>query len=68
MSTRTAQPQDRLLTAQDLSEITGLSVSTIYRRRSLGESLPAATRLGGNAVRWRRQDVDEWIESCREEN
>lgn len=51
-----------LLTAKDLSAQTGMSISTIYRKRSLGESLPRAVKIGGHAVRWRQVDVDAWIE------
>ena len=51
-----------LLTAKDLSAQTGMSMSTIYRKRSNGESLPRAVKLGGHAVRWRQSDVDAWIE------
>lgn len=51
-----------LLTAEDLAAQLGLSVSSIYRMRSLGESLPRAARLGARAVRWRQADVDAWIE------
>jgi len=51
-----------LLTAQDLADQTGMSMSTIYRKRSIGESLPRAVKLGGHAVRWRQSDVDAWIE------
>lgn len=51
-----------LLTAKDLSAQTGMSMSTIYRKRSTGESLPRAVLLGGHSVRWRQSDVDAWIE------
>jgi len=51
----------RLLDVQDLAALTGMSVSTIYRKRSLGEPLPRAVKLG-TAVRWRQVDVDAWIE------
>lgn len=47
---------------RDLSEQTGMSVSTIYRKRSTGESLPRAVKIGENAVRWRQADIDIWIE------
>lgn len=52
-----------LLTADDLAEQLGLSVSSIYRMRSTGESLPRATRVGARAVRWRQTDVDTWVEA-----
>ncbi|MFB2573022.1 helix-turn-helix transcriptional regulator [Micrococcus sp. IITD107] len=50
-----------LLDAKALSAQTGMSVSTIYRKRSNGESLPRAVKIG-SAVRWRQIDVDAWIE------
>lgn len=50
-----------LLDVRELSAQTGMSVSTIYRRRSRGESLPRAVKFG-NAVRWRQADIDEWVE------
>ena len=50
-----------LLTVRDLAEQTGMSVSTIYRKRSNGDSLPRALLLG-SAVRWRQADVNSWLE------
>ncbi|MDN6529313.1 MAG: helix-turn-helix transcriptional regulator [Canibacter sp.] len=67
MTTETPRTRSTaLLTARDLSDLTGISVSTIYRKRSLGESLPPAVKLG-SAVRWRQADVDRWIEENLEE-
>lgn len=54
---------ERLLTAEDLADQLGISVSSIYRMRSTGESLPRATRVGARAVRWRQADVDNWLEA-----
>ncbi|WP_179251257.1 helix-turn-helix transcriptional regulator [Enemella evansiae] len=67
----TAQLESRpaaLLTARDVSAQIGYSVSTIYRRRSLGESLPRAVKLPGGAVRWRQADVDAWLEAQLEDD
>lgn len=50
-----------LCNVNDLSAQTRMSVSTIYRKRSTGESLPRAVKIG-NAVRWRQADIDTWIE------
>jgi excisionase family DNA binding protein len=61
MTVRFATGAKALLTAKDLSAQTGWSVSTIYRKRSLGESLPRAVKIGGH-VRWRQADIDAWIE------
>ncbi|MEE1622932.1 helix-turn-helix transcriptional regulator [Zafaria sp. Z1313] len=55
-----------LLTAQDLSAQIGWSVSTIYRKRSLGEPMPRALKIGGH-VRWRQADIDAWVEEQLEE-
>lgn len=54
---------ERLLTAEDLADQLGISVSSIYRMRSNGESLPRATRVGARAVRWRQADVNAWLEA-----
>lgn len=50
-----------LVDASGLAAQLGISVSSIYRRRSLGEPLPPALKIGGS-VRWRQSDVDEWLE------
>ncbi|PMC06405.1 hypothetical protein CJ226_00175 [Microbacterium sp. UMB0228] len=55
------QTTNTLLDVHDLSAQTGMSVSTIYRKRSLGEPLPRAVKIGA-AVRWRQADVDRWTE------
>jgi prophage regulatory protein len=39
---------------------TGLSRSSIYLRVSEG-SFPAAIPLGGRAVGWIEQEIDEWV-------
>lgn len=59
---QTTERPDALLTASDLSAQIGISVSSIYRRRSVGESLPRAVKIGKASVRWRQADVDTWIE------
>lgn len=56
-----AQNRYALVDVKDLAAQTGMSVSTIYRKRSIGESLPRAVKLG-SAVRWRQADIDLWIE------
>ena len=40
--------------------ITGLSKSTLYRLIKLGH-FPQPLRLTQRAVRWRREEVDEWL-------
>lgn len=59
--------KNALLNAKDLGTQVGMSVSSIYRRRSLGESLPPALKIGSQ-VRWRQSDVDAWLEQQLESN
>lgn len=54
-----------LLNIEDLAEQLGVSVATIYRWRSNGESCPPAFKIGG-AVRWSQESVDEWLNSQME--
>ncbi|MFE5776896.1 helix-turn-helix transcriptional regulator [Brachybacterium sp. NPDC056505] len=65
-TTAAALTPSKLLTVDDLSEQLGISASSIYRMRSLGESLPRALKIG-SSVRWRQADVDAWVERCLEE-
>lgn len=46
---------------------TGLSRSTIYLRMA-GKSFPSPVSLGGRAVGWVEEDVDEWIVTKIEES
>lgn len=43
-----------------VKERTGLSRSTIYLRIAKGE-FPAPVSLGGRAVGWVEEDVDNWV-------
>lgn len=61
MTTQATTPPCTLLTVKDLSAQTGMSMSTIYRKRSIGESLPRVVKIG-SALRWRQADIDAWIE------
>jgi excisionase family DNA binding protein len=49
-----------LLNIEQLAEQLGVSVATIYRWRSLGESCPPAFKIGGS-VRWSQEAVDTWL-------
>ncbi|MEO7129655.1 MAG: helix-turn-helix domain-containing protein [Rhodoferax sp.] len=53
---------ERLLTPQNLAEVTGLAVQTIYNRHSNGDSLPKCLMLG-RLLRFRQSDVDAWLDS-----
>ena len=58
---------ERLLTTQDLADVTGLAVQTIYNRHSNGGSLPACLNLGGR-LRFRQCDVDAWLDAHYEKH
>ncbi len=54
---------DRLLTAREVAELLGLSIQSILRRWRAGD-LPGF-RLGSNVLRFRRSEIDAWLEDHR---
>ncbi len=50
----------RLLTRQQIEEITGLTRSTIYRLMRSGQ-FPEPIRIGPRAVRWPQSEIEAWI-------
>ena len=54
--------QRRFLDINELAEQLGISVATIYRKRSQAEDLPTGFKIGAR-VRWRQETVDAWIEA-----
>lgn len=56
----------RLLRAKDVSEMTGLAKSTIYKYSRNGK-FPKSKRLGKNYVVWRSDEIEEWITRQLEE-
>ncbi|MCG8024974.1 MAG: AlpA family transcriptional regulator [Candidatus Thiodiazotropha endolucinida] len=50
----------RILRLPEVIQLTGLSSSSIYLRMANNE-FPESVSLGGRAVGWLEQDVDEWI-------
>jgi excisionase family DNA binding protein len=52
------------MTVEDLAEYLGLPVATIYKQRSEGTG-PPGYRVG-KFVRWRRSEVDAWLETKRD--
>ena len=50
---------DKLLTIEEVAEITGLAVRTIYVRGGGTKTLPRVKI--GHTLRWREQDVRDWI-------
>lgn len=54
--------EGRLLSANEVSAWSGLSKDSIYRLMQVGQ-FPAAVRVGQRAVRWREEELREWLES-----
>ena len=50
-----------LLKIDEVAELIRLSRPSIYRLMASG-SFPKPVQVGSRAVRWRRADVEEWIE------
>lgn len=51
-----------LLSAEEVAALLGVSLRTIWRMRERGQ-LPHPLRLGRQTLRWRREDVEQWIAS-----
>jgi predicted DNA-binding transcriptional regulator AlpA len=56
---------DPLLTARDVAGLLGLSIASVLRRWRAGE-LPGF-RLSSNVLRFRRSDIDAWLNAHRVE-
>lgn len=56
---------DGLLTVQQVAEYLSIPVATLYGWRYRGEG-PLGFRVGRH-VRYRREDVDAWLEGHRDE-
>jgi predicted DNA-binding transcriptional regulator AlpA len=53
----------RLLRAEDVAEITGLSVETLAQWRSQRKGIPFL-KLSRNCVRYQQADLDRWLNEC----
>jgi len=50
----------RLLTPEDVAEVTGLSVETLAQWRSQKRGIPYV-KISRNCVRYRQSDLDGWL-------
>jgi len=57
-------PNPNVFRPPDASIYTGLSESTLAKRRLRGEP-PVFVRLGARSVGYRREDLDQWLADCR---
>jgi predicted DNA-binding transcriptional regulator AlpA len=51
----------RLLAAEDVAQITGLSTETLAQWRSQRRGIPFV-KISRNCVRYRQADLDRWLE------
>ena len=56
----------KLLDAGELGSVLAISRASVYRRRSLGEPLPRAVRIG-SLIRWRQEDIEAFVSDHLEE-
>lgn len=54
---------DRLMHNEELEELLGLGRTAIYEMVRKGV-LPAPLKIGGKAIRWRKSEIDEFLENC----
>ncbi|MFT5707249.1 MAG: prophage regulatory protein [Oceanospirillaceae bacterium] len=52
---------NKMLRLPTVIEITGLSRSSIYLRMN-NEEFPQSISLGGRAIAWLEEDVNQWLE------
>jgi predicted DNA-binding transcriptional regulator AlpA len=50
----------QLLNAEAVAELLGIHVKSVYQREAFG-LIPRAIRLTGGTVRWRKQEIEEWV-------
>ena len=55
----------RLLDADDLSALLGISRESLYDRRARGRAPPPEIRRGRD-LRWRVEAIERWLEEQRE--
>lgn len=60
-----AQAAGPLLTTAETAEMLGISKSSLYSLRYVGDAPPAIKV--GSRLRWRRSDVEKWIDENLEE-
>ena len=57
----------RVLRAPEAAKYTGLSESTLAKRRLHGRP-PVFLNLGGRAIGYALSDLDRWLETCRRQS
>jgi prophage regulatory protein len=58
-------PSAAVVRPKHLQQVVGLSVTTAWRLRQLGQ-FPDPIQLSARSIGWRRADLDKWLESREE--
>ena len=58
------RPTNRLLTADEVLELTGYKSRVTLWRKVRSQVFPAPVKLNGFAIRWRETDVKSWIDEA----
>ncbi len=58
---RVLNMSNKIIRLPEVKDQTGLSRSSIYLRMSKGE-FPQSISLGGRAIGWLEEDINQWIE------
>jgi excisionase family DNA binding protein len=53
-----------LLSVKDVAKLLGVSVRTVWRMRKRGQ-LPDPMQLSEQTLRWRREEIEQWVASGR---
>lgn len=57
--------RDRLLSVHDISDLTGWSPLTIYKKSAAGE-IPGRIKIGKNSLRFRESEIEAWLKGQSE--
>ncbi|PKD43478.1 helix-turn-helix transcriptional regulator [Rhodohalobacter barkolensis] len=57
-----------LVTRNELAELLNVSVQTVDRERKRNNNFPPVLRIGTKLVRFKESDVNNYMESLREDN
>ncbi len=58
----------RLLTTKEVLSMTGYRSRATLWRKVRGRVFPAPVKLHGNALRWKEEDIQDWIEDAPVQN
>ena len=57
--------KNRIIRQKELSELLGVSVTTLYRMQDRGQ-LPPRRKVSSNVVGWLESDINEWLQQIPE--